>query len=60
MSRLFLIPLILCIAWLLISQQLKMPFTKAKKGYYWIIGLSAVLIGFISLMLWLTQYQLQG
>ncbi|EKE71682.1 hypothetical protein [Gallaecimonas xiamenensis] len=54
MARLFLIPLALCILWYLVMNHFQIPFERGRKGFYWIIGLSAFLIGFLSLMLHLT------
>ncbi|GLP96820.1 hypothetical protein [Paraferrimonas sedimenticola] len=57
MTRLFLIPLIICIGWTLFLLANGWSIEQGKKGYFIIIGASTAIIGFLSLMLWLTQYQ---
>ncbi|WP_192954689.1 hypothetical protein [Gallaecimonas mangrovi] len=57
MSKLFLIPLVLCVIWYIVMRQFAIPFEKGRKGFYWIIGLSAFIIAFMTLMLKLTATQ---
>ncbi|WKE66463.1 hypothetical protein PVT67_04225 [Gallaecimonas kandeliae] len=57
MSRLFLLPLVLCLLWWLAINYFRIPLSRGKVGFYWILGLSALLIAFMSLMLWVTSYQ---
>ncbi len=55
MLKLFLIPLLLTLAWTALLIYFRVPLEKGKKGYFWIIGVSGVLIAFLSLMLWVTH-----
>ncbi|ROQ25721.1 hypothetical protein [Gallaecimonas pentaromativorans] len=56
MSRLFLVPLLLCIVWYLVMRYFHIPFAKGRIGFYWIIAISALLIGFMTLMIHLTEH----
>ncbi|BEU02502.1 hypothetical protein OAG1_13020 [Agarivorans sp. OAG1] len=55
MVRFFLLPLLLTILWTLFLFHYGLSFKQGLKGYYWIIGISSALIGFFSLMIWLTH-----
>jgi len=55
MARLFLLPFLLALAWTLYLAYYQIPLSQGKKGYYWIIGGTAVLVGFFLLMIFLTH-----
>ncbi|MFC3913109.1 hypothetical protein ACFOSS_06455 [Pseudaeromonas sharmana] len=55
MTRLFLIPLLLALAWLLFLLWWRIPLRQGLKGFYWIIGLGGGLASLLSLMIWLTH-----
>ncbi|GGI68506.1 hypothetical protein [Shewanella gelidii] len=57
MNKLFLLPLLLCVAWTLFLQVNQVPLRQGKKGYIYIIAISSVVIGALSLLLWITADQ---
>lgn len=54
MTRLFLIPLILCLLWALFLKANKLPLAQGKRGFIYIIAVSAALITVLLFLLWLT------
>lgn len=52
----FLIPLLLCLAWLAYLRQNDWTIEQGKKGFLYIIGLSLVVIVFYILMYFLNHY----
>ena len=55
MTRLFLFPLLLALAWLIIVLYWRIPWTQGKRGLYWILGVSGGLASTLALMMWLTS-----
>ncbi len=55
MVRFFLVPLLLTILWTLFLFHYGLSFKQGRKGYYWIIAISSLLIGFFGVMMWLTR-----
>lgn len=55
MARLFLIPLFLVLLWTVFLAYHHKPISAGKKGYFWILGGGAGLLGFFSLMMLLTH-----
>ncbi|MCE2596238.1 hypothetical protein K6Y31_15630 [Motilimonas cestriensis] len=55
MARMFLIPLVISLLWLGFLHYNGLSIKQGAKGFYWIAGLSAFLIGFFTLMLHLTR-----
>lgn len=55
MARMFLIPLLLSLAWWVFLRYFQIPLKQGAKGFYWIIGLSSALIAFLTLMISLTH-----
>ncbi|NRA52755.1 MAG: hypothetical protein HRU23_01300 [Gammaproteobacteria bacterium] len=53
-TRIFLLPLILCLLWALYLKQHNWSLAQGKKGFIYILTLSAIIGGYLSLMLWLT------
>lgn len=54
MTKLFLIPLILCFLWTLFLKANGLPLAQGKRGYIYIIAISGTLILLLMLLLWLT------
>lgn len=54
MTKLFLIPLILCLLWTLFLKTNGLPLAQGKRGYIYIIAISGTLILLLMLLLWLT------
>lgn len=54
MTRLFLIPLILCLLWALFLKANRLPLKQGKRGFIYIIAISASLILIMMTLLWLT------
>ena len=57
MTKLFLLPLILVALWSLFLRANGIPLAQGKKGYFYIIGISAVIIVALGLLLWITAGQ---
>jgi hypothetical protein len=55
MARLFLLPFLLALGWTLWLVYFRIPLYQGRKGFYWIIGVSGVLVAFFSLMLFITH-----
>ncbi|WP_198419023.1 hypothetical protein [Motilimonas pumila] len=55
MTRLFLIPLVISLLWWGFLQYHGFTLKQGAKGFYFIIGLSALVLGFFSLMIHLTR-----
>ena len=55
MTRLFLLPLLLALGWLLFLLWWRIPLRQGLKGFCWIIGLGGGLALLLSLMMWLTR-----
>ncbi len=55
MARLFLLPFLLALGWTLYLVYFCIPLYQGRKGFYWIIGVSGVLVAFFSLMLFITH-----
>lgn len=53
-TKLFLIPIILCLLWVAYLKNNGWSLHQGKKGFYYILGVSGVIIGYLSLMLWIT------
>lgn len=54
MTKLFLIPLILCLLWTLFLKANRLPLAQGKRGFIYIIAISGTLILLLLLLLWLT------
>ncbi len=54
-ARLFLIPLVLCFLWTLYLRSHGYRLAQGQQGYIYILLLSGTILGFMSLMLWLTN-----
>ncbi|MFI3246544.1 MAG: hypothetical protein R3Y10_08680 [Ferrimonas sp.] len=54
-ARLFLIPLVLCFLWTLYLRSRGYRLAQGQQGYVYILLLSGTILGFMSLMLWLTN-----
>ena len=55
MARLFLLPFLLALGWTLWLAYYHIPLSQGRKGFYWIIGGTAVMVVFFTLMLWITR-----
>ncbi len=55
MTRLFLVPLLLSLCWLIFLLWMRIPLRQGVKGFYWIIGLGGGLAALLSLLMWLTR-----
>ncbi|WP_165569518.1 MULTISPECIES: hypothetical protein [Corallincola] len=55
MARLFLIPIILCLLWIVFLRANDLPLKAGKKGFIYIATGSTILFLFLTLMLWLTK-----
>ncbi|NRA72733.1 MAG: hypothetical protein HRU24_17135 [Gammaproteobacteria bacterium] len=53
-TRIFILPIILCLIWALYLKQNDWTLAQGKKGFIYILALSAIIGGYLSLMLWLT------
>lgn len=54
MTKLFLIPLILCLLWTLFLKANGLSLTQGKRGFIYIIAICGTLILLLMLLLWLT------
>lgn len=54
MTKLFLIPLILCLLWTLFLKANGLPLAQGKRGFIYIIAICGTLILLLLLLLWLT------
>ncbi|AWL12681.1 hypothetical protein HMF8227_02228 [Saliniradius amylolyticus] len=54
---LFLIPVVLCFIWFLYLRHNGYSFEQGKKGYLYILIVSAVIAAFYSFMLWVTHLE---
>ncbi|MBS0044213.1 hypothetical protein L5M43_20530 [Shewanella sp. SW36] len=54
MTRLFLIPLILCLFWALFLKANKLTLKQGQRGFIYIIGIGGGLILILMALLWLT------
>ncbi|MGL4711373.1 MAG: hypothetical protein ACRCWP_02080 [Shewanella sp.] len=54
MTRLFLIPLILCLCWALFLKANKLSLKQGRQGFIYIIGSCGGLILILTALLWLT------
>ena len=55
MARLFLLPFLLALGWRIWLLYRHIPLYEGRKGFYWIIGGSGVLVMFLGAMLLLTH-----
>lgn len=55
MARLFLLPFLLVLGWTLYLAYYRIPLYQGRKGYYWILAGSGVMVVFFALMLWITH-----
>ncbi|QSX36222.1 hypothetical protein [Shewanella sedimentimangrovi] len=55
MTRLFLLPLLLCLLWSMFLYFRRIPLAEGKQGYVYILSGSGILIALLSLLLWLTH-----
>ena len=53
---LFLLPIVLCVAWYLFLKQNRVPIKQGKKGFEYILIASALVLGFFLLMIKVTQH----
>jgi ABC-type molybdate transport system permease subunit len=53
---LFLLPIVLCVAWYLFLEQNRVPIKQGKKGFVYILIISGVVLGFFLLMIKVTQH----
>lgn len=60
MARLFLLPLILALGWIVLGIIFRLPNKTIMNGFYWIGGLGLAIIGFLILMMILTGYNFLG
>ena len=59
MARLFLLPFLLALGWTIYLLYYRISLYQGRKGYYWIIAGSGVMVIFFGLMLWITQKTIQ-
>ncbi len=57
MARLFLLPILLCLLWSLFLYLNGVPLKQGKKGFIYIIVISAAVILSLGALLWLTKGQ---
>jgi len=55
MSRLFLLPLLLCLIWWMFLRYNGIPLAQGTKGFLWILAIGIGLASFLSLMVYLTS-----
>jgi len=55
MTRLFLVPLVLALLWLIVLLWLRVSLRQGAKGFYWIIGLGGGMVAVLTLLMWLTR-----
>ncbi|WP_298444631.1 hypothetical protein [uncultured Ferrimonas sp.] len=53
-ARLFLIPLVLCLLWTVYLRSKGYRIKQGQQGYIYILSFSGAILGFMTLMLWLT------
>jgi len=53
---LFLLPIVLCAVWYLFLKQNGVPIKQGKKGFVYILIVSALVLGFFLLMIKVTQH----
>ena len=53
---LFLLPIVLCVAWYLFLKQNRVPIKQGKKEFVYILIASALVLGFFLLMIKVTQH----
>ena len=53
---LFLLPIVLCVAWYLFLKQNRVRIKQGKKGFVYILIASALVLGFFLLMIKVTQH----
>lgn len=53
---LFLLPIVLCVAWYLFLKHNRVPIKQGKKGFVYILITSALVLGFFLLMIKVTQH----
>ncbi|QYJ78101.1 hypothetical protein [Shewanella acanthi] len=54
MTKLFLLPLILCLLWILFLKANGLSLAQGKRGFIYIIAISSTLILLLMLLLWIT------
>ncbi|MCG9697255.1 hypothetical protein [Shewanella sp. Isolate11] len=57
MARLFILPILLCLFWTLFLHLNGVPLKQGKKGFIYIIAISAAVIISLGGLLWLTKGQ---
>ncbi|MCM2680469.1 hypothetical protein [Echinimonas agarilytica] len=55
MTRLFLIPILLCVMWWLFLQHHKLTIKQGAKGFYLILGFCGAFAVFLTTVMWLLQ-----
>ncbi|MBT1443360.1 hypothetical protein KJI95_02295 [Shewanella sp. JM162201] len=56
MTRLFLLPIILCLLWMAFLRFNRVPLAKGKTGFIYIIAISGTLTLLLTLLMWLTRH----
>jgi hypothetical protein len=51
MARLFLLPFLLALGWAMYLAYYRIPLYQGRQVFYWIIGGTALLVGFFSMMM---------
>ncbi|MBE0362877.1 hypothetical protein PULV_a0466 [Pseudoalteromonas ulvae UL12] len=51
----FLLPIILCLAWYFFLKANNVTMKEGRKGFFYILAFSAILLGFFSMMIYITQ-----
>ncbi|QFU23826.1 hypothetical protein FM038_017745 [Shewanella eurypsychrophilus] len=57
MAKLFLLPIILCLVWTLFLHFNGVPLKQGKKGFIYILAISATVILSLGFLLWITAEQ---
>ena len=55
MARLLLLPFLLALGWTLYLLYYRISLYQGRKGYYWIIAGTGVMVIFFGLMVWITH-----
>ncbi len=51
----FLLPIVLCLLWFFFLKQNNLSLKQGKKGFLYILGFSSLILGFFTLMIFVTN-----
>lgn len=51
----FLLPIVLCLLWFMFLKQNNLSIKQGKKGFLYILGFSSLILGFFTLMIFVTN-----